>query len=242
MKVGGAMVAILTLCSCEWTEGTKHDASHLGNVLWRIAYDDLTHINRTFELVSNYYYMLSIEDAAERQQYAQVHLGTDDITIEDNIHTLTYSTLYNTTYKVTIEMNDTSWCVTRSGGSGYRLIITPEDDNYRATFESLYNKESKGHGEFVCKMTFENDRPTIQYNGGCVMVDSSADAKRPLTVTTNIINDIVYSGLGWMREGKISITAKDALYGTTDSAIATMLRYERKVVVETMGTTTTYEY
>lgn len=235
-------IAICALMAgCELEDGFKQDYSNVGIYLWRIASDDLNHINEAFALAMHYREMLAIEDATERDEYRTQHIR-GDIAIEGNKHTITYQTMYDTTYTVTIVMETALWRITRSGGNGYVLTLAPYGDDIRATFEQLYHNESSGYGQFTGRIDVEDGAPLIRYTGSFVMVDRSADNLKPLTVTTKILSDIVYVPDRRMREGKIEITAVDELYGSTDVATATLIRFENHVFIDSMGTKVSYDY
>lgn len=235
------IVACTLIAGCELDDGRQRDIAAVGLYLWRIASDDLNHINEAFALAMHYRNMHDIEDATEREQYRVLHIQGDIAVVGDK-HVITYHTMYDTSYTITIEMESSAWHITRSGGNGYELTITPYGDYFRATFGRLYHHESSGYGEFTGRIVDEEGTPTIRYIGSCVMVDRSADSTRPLTVTTTILKDIVYIPGTRMREGKMEIVAIDELYGSRDVATATLLKFDNHVFIECMDTETEYDY
>lgn len=237
------LIAAITLCSgCEWDGGQKRDLTRVGYHLWNIASDDLGYMNEAFEFAARYNALLSIDDEAEREAYISRYFQGAEISTDGNIHTIRYATKYSTTYNITIEFDATSWRIRRSGGNGYYMTITRSDDIYDIDVDYMYHNESAGEGHFRGSSYMEDGYLFIRYTGGLVMVDREASKSKPLTVTTDIIQDIVFSPNRGIIEGKIDIEAYDAIYDSTDRATATVLRLERKVVVESMGTTTTYNY
>ena len=237
-----SLVAIITLLTgCEWDDGGTRDKTRIGKYLWDLSSHDLGNVNDTFDFIGCYNYLINIEDEAEREQYKSRHFGNATITVAGNTHKITYSTYYDTLYSVTIEMTADHWRVTRSGGNGYALTIKPStDDHYTVDIERLYHNESTGYGKFEVAMEYDGDMPVFEYAGKLVMIDRTASDTLPLTITTETIKAIHYSRLMGMKEGKISIKAYDALYDTTDTATVTILKFERKIIVESMGTNTGY--
>jgi hypothetical protein len=247
--------ALLSLSACECNEGTEPRPDRLGKTIWDIAYPDLRRVNEILDLVANYNYYLTIDVAepeegentseSEADRYRREELNNPvDISIVENKHTLTYETNYGTTYTITFEMLEDRWEVKRTGGNGFDLTISEatEADTYVAHFNTIYNSESTGDGDFKVKLSYDEvGTPDIEFKGTLIMVDREASNTHPLTVTTKITD--------WLRfrnerhyesvptKGRMTVTVEDKLYGTTDEISASIVNsYDRYgVSIECLG-------
>lgn len=248
--------AILSLSACECDEGTTPRPDRLGKTIWDIAYPDLQRVNEIFNLVANYNYYLTIEDDfevedetgnssnSESDRFKREKLNNPkEITVVDNVHTLIYETGYGTTYSITFVMQQDKWEVTRTGGNGFDLTIRETGkDTYDAVFNSIYNSESTGYGEFTAKMFYnEEGTPDIEFKGTLVMVDREESYTNPLTVTTKITEWLRFSNEQYYdivpTKGKMVITVTDELYNTTDKITAYIVKndYHYGVSIECLG-------
>ena len=234
---------MFTTASCEWSDGEDASPKSIGYELWSIARTDLEHVNSIFDFVACYNHLINIEDEAMRESYIYTYFHNAIISETGNVHTLTYNTSYHTNYTVTIEMYDTHWHITRSGGYGYDLTVTPNGNGrYTARFDKLYNNESTGEAEFLVDVTDTNYTHIISYTGRMKMIDPEASVRKPLTVTTEITNSITYSNPWSFTSGTLTVTAYDALYGTTDTAKITILEeHINRVVIECYGEVIGYD-
>jgi hypothetical protein len=233
--------AILSLSACEYDTGTTPRPDSLGKTIWDIAYPDLYRVNEILDFVANYNYYLTIEATEpeegetstenEVERYRREELNNPvDITIVGNTHTLIYGTNYGTTYTITFEMLKDRWEVKRTGGNGFDLTISEatEANTYTVHFNTIYNSESTGNGDFKVKVRYDKvGTPQIEFKGTLVMVDSEASATRPLTITTQIYDwmkfDNVFNAY-IPQKGRMKITVEDMLYGTTDEITASIVQ------------------
>ena len=231
-----------TMCGCQQDSGDTPDLESNGYYLWIIAYEDIRHVGDIFDFLARYKYMQDIEDATQREEYGRRFLDKGIINVDGSIHTITYDTGYDTNYHITIEPTDNGWHISRSGGDGYALdIIDSPTGAMVANFEYLYHNESSGKGNFNASVSYnESGTPTLYFTGKLELVDYEGDRDKPLTVTTNITEVTTYTTAAGIIEGEMEITAYDALYDSTDTATATILKSTRQVVIESMGTNTVY--
>lgn len=231
-----AVALMLTTTACEWGGGDYKAERTLGLRLWQIASHDLERVNEIFDFVAQYNHMLNIEDETQRENYRDTYFSNALITEYGNIHSLTYVTSYNTKYCVDVEMYNDRWHITRSGGKGYDLTVTPlASGRYMARFDKIYNSESMGEGEFIVEATTTtmSDTPIISYTGTLTMVDPEENPRKPLTITTKITEEITYSSPEIFTSGMLTITAYDAVYDSTDVAKVTILKNNsNRVVIE----------
>ena len=235
-------LALLAATACEYDEGTEPRPDRLGKTIWDIAYPDLQRANEIFDLVASYNYYLTIDDEVEgdtedttvdisqSERYRRERLNNPvDITIEGNTHTLTYDTGYGTTYGITFVMYEDRWEVTRTGGNSFSLTIShAKEDIYDVVASTIYNSESTGYGEFRAELHYlEDGTPDIEFTGTLVMVDGESSRTHPLTITTRINDGLKFRNeRGYNRvptKGRMTITAHDALYNTTDEITATII-------------------
>lgn len=238
------IMAVVALAACEYEPADERYPERVGQVLWNITKADLGRVNDILDFVARYNYMLSIEDAELRDAYIARNFSDAEIRVVGNRHQLLYHTNYGTTYSVLIEMEAEAWRVTRSGGQGYALTITPATNgDYDVIFDELYIAESSGRGSLNAYVEYgDGGAPELSYTGELVMVDAEEGEDTPLTITTNIETAIHYTRAMGMTEGRMRITAHDELYGTTDEALVTIMKYERTVVIESMGMVVRYGY
>ncbi len=232
--------AILSLSACEYDSGTTPRPDRLGKTIWDIAYPDLYRVNQILDFVANYNYYRTIADIwpedeqntseSEIERYRREELNNPvDISIVGNTHTLTYGTNYGTTYTITFEMFEDRWEVKRTGGNGFDLTISEatDADSYVVHFDTIYNSESTGDGDFKVKVRYDEvGTPHIEFKGTLVMVDREASATHPLTITTQIYDwmkfDNVFNAY-IPQKGRMKITVEDMLYGTTDEITASIV-------------------
>lgn len=227
------MVGLFTT-SCEYYGGEYYSPERMGKEVWDMTYRDLMRVNEILDYVARYHYLCSIEDETEREAYHIANFSNATINVEQNIHSIVHTTSYGTSYIVKIVEGKSSWHITRSGGNGYDLTITHEsDDSYAAYFNYLYRNELIGQGEF--DITVEHgESPIISYTGTLTMTDYSASKEKPLTITTEITEALVYEDYYGITDGHMYITIYDALYDSTDKVEATILK-DRKVIIEHLG-------
>ena len=239
------MIVALCATSCVWDEGEVASGRKLGAQLWSISKNDLIRVNEIFDYIARYNQSLSIEDEASRQLFIARYIKCESISVNGNTHTINHTTLYDSSYTVTIKMFDDRWEVTRTGGYGYELTIRPKSTNtvYSVEMAHIYNNSSKGHGTFDIEIEYIDSNPRISYSGELVMVDDAESATRPLTVTTEVTSPLSYSYANQFTKGEMTITAYDAMYDTTDKAKVTILHNEHnKIIIECMGDVTGYAY
>lgn len=236
-------LALLAATACEYDEGTTPRPDKLGKTIWDIAYPDLQRVDEIFDFVANYNYYLTIDDEVEgdtedttvdisqSERYRIEELNNPvDITIEGNTHTLTYDTIYGTTYSITFVMYEDRWEVTRTGGNSFSLTIRHAKENvYDVVANTIYNSESTGYGEFRVQLLYQDDgTPDIEFTGTLVMIDHESSISHPLTITTKIVSGLEfhnteYGGQRIPIKGMMYITAHDALYNTTDEVTASII-------------------
>lgn len=232
---------ISTGCTIE--EGGERQPETLGLMLWNIARNDVGRVNSVLMQLSRYYYLIQIEDEAERESYAEQYFSDAAIVVEGNRHTLIYNTYYNTTYSLIIDTFGDRWQVRRTGGRGYTATLIYKGDNYfDITFDSIHNDESTGNATLSGNIRYNDDKgtPEIFYDGTITMVDSEASTTKPLTITIDIVYPIRYTSPDGLLDGIMKITAYDAIYNTTDVATASIVPYEHRVIIDSMGTLVSY--
>jgi hypothetical protein len=126
-------------------------------------------------------------------------------------------------------MFEDRWEVKRTGGNGFDLTISEaaDTDSYVVYFDTIYNSESTGDGDFKVKLRYDEvGTPQIEFKGTLVMVDREASATHPLTITTQIYDwmkfDNVFNAY-IPQKGRMKITVEDMLYGTTDEITASIV-------------------
>ena len=220
-------LALLTATACEYDTGTEPQPERLAREIWNIARDDLWRVNDALTFAACYNYYLNIEDSETARQYAISKLNNpSDITVDGNIHKIVYNTSYETTYSIIFDMNGERWNVKRTGGNGYELNIEQKRSNYYIVdIEYIYSSESTGYGIVEGTLNYdENGEPEIGFVGSIVMVDKDESAVSPLTITIDIIEEVSFYNVNIIRTGRMLITAEDALYGTKDEIMVTVLR------------------
>lgn len=227
------VVALVATTACQYNSGTSRRPEMLGKTIWDIAYPDLERVNEILDFVAHYNYYIAMEEGEAKEEYLNDHLkhqgGTPEIEVVDNTHTLTYSTYYNTTYSVVVEMSDDLWHVQRSGGNSYDMTIRKKDEtHYTVEMSSICYSESEGLGSFYIALTYDTKgRPEIEFTGTLEMVDGEENSAEPLTITTQITSPLRFSNIpGYTHipiEGYMTITVQDAHYGTTDEIVATLV-------------------
>ncbi len=233
-----AMAGLLST-SCEYYGGDYYAPERLGKAIWDTTYQDLKRVNEIFDYVARYNYLCSIEDETEREAYRIANFSNATISVEQNIHTIIHTTNYGTYYVVKFVEGKKSWHITRSGGNGYDLTITPQSDgSYSAHFNYFYRNELIGEGDFDVSVE-HIDYPIISYTGTLTMTDYSASKGKPLTITTEVTEALVYEGYNGITDGHMNITAYDALYDTTDKITAHITK-DKKVIIDYLDTSTGY--
>ena len=229
----------LMASSCELDSGEEPRPEVLGHMLWEVSLGDIRRVNSVLGELTKYHYMLQIEDDTERQAYADRHFGNAAIIVIDNRHTLQYTTYFGTTYSLIIDMYADRWEVQRTGGNSYKATIARSNDGrFDVTFHRLNNEESSGYATLSGQLSIDNEgQYELLYTGEMVMIDREESATSPLTFTTDISYPIRYSSTLGLLDGSMTITAYDALYRTTDTAKATIVPYEHRVVIETESRT-----
>lgn len=237
-----AILVTLTASGCELDSGDEPRPEVLGQMLWKVSLGDIRRVNSVLGELAEYYYMLQIDNDTERQAYADRHFGNAAIIVIDNRHTLQYTTYYDTTYSLTIDMYADRWEVQRTGGNSYAATIARSDDgSFDVTFHRLNNEESSGYATLSGQLSIdEMGQYELLYTGEMVMVDREESTTSPLTVTTDISYPLRYSSTRGLVDGVMTITAYDALYRTTDTAKATIVPYEHRVVIEAGGMVVSY--
>lgn len=233
-------MTVLFITSCEYYGGEYYAPERFGKAIWDTTYQDLKRVNEIFDYIARYNQLCSIEDETEREAYRIANFANATISVEQNIHTIVHTTSYGTEYIVKIVEGKTSWHITRSGGNGYDLTLTPNaDDSYTAHFNYLYRNELIGQGDFKAEVVYA-DEPTISYTGTLTMTDYSASKDKPLTITTEITEALVFSQGAGISDGRMNITVYDALYGTTDKITAHITK-DKKVIIDCLDTSTGYQ-
>lgn len=227
------VVALVATTACQYNSGTSRRPEMLGKTIWDIAYPDLERVNEILDFVAHYNYYITMEDGEAKEEYLNDHLKhqgrTPEIEVVDNTHTLTYSTYYNTTYSVVVEISDDLWHVQRSGGNSYDMTIRKKDEtHYTVEMSTICYSESEGSGTFDIALTYDTKgRPEIEFTGTLEMVDGEENSAEPLTITTQITSPLRFSNIpGYTHipiEGYMTITVQDAHYGTTDEIVATLV-------------------
>lgn len=232
--------ALLAATACEYSEGTERNPDLLGKAIWNTAYPDLYRVNEILDFVANYNYYRTIADIwpedeqntaeSEVERYRREELNNPmDIKVVGNTHTLIYGTNYGTTYTITFTMYNDRWEVKRTGGNGFNLTISEatDADSYVVHFDTIYNIESMGDGDFKVKVRYDEvGTPDIEFKGTLVMVDSEASNTHPLTITTKITEWLKFHNVHYATfpiKGRMKITAEDMLYGTTDEVTASIV-------------------
>ena len=127
-------------------------------------------------------------------------------------------------------MLEDRWEVKRTGGNGFDLTISEatEANTYTVHFNTIYNIESTGNGDFKVKCTYDEvGTPMIEFKGTLVMVDREESSTKPLTITTQISDWMSFNNERYAacipHKGRMKITVEDMLYGTTDEITASIV-------------------
>ena len=233
---------MLSSLACQYEDGDIPQPEKLGKRVWDIAYPDIKRLNEVLDIVASYNYYLTINNVDKAENYKRVKLNNPkEITISNNTHQLIYGTDYGTTYNITIDMYDDKWEVLRTGGNGFKLTVkSPSNGWYTADIEYIYSAESAGYGEVhgIIEYAEDSGDPELSIMGKLVMVDNEESRADPLTITTEITEEVTFDYYNNIESGTMKITAEDTLYGSKDEIVATVVRHNERpsVIIECLGT------
>ena len=178
-------------------EGSKRPNS-LATCIWDAVRKDLSRVNEILLFADRFYEYYTLDDDS-KQAFYSMYLSRYTITaIDADSFKLVDTTNVSTTITTTINLTDSGMTLERGGGSSFSLALTRRDDGrYNADFSSLAYQESTGSAQFVVGRSYdEQNRIITYYDGSMTMVDPEESSKHPLTLKTDISDNLTYYEAG----------------------------------------------
>ncbi len=219
-----AVAAIATSCTVD--EGNETSPMNIAYPIVSATIADIRDVNNLVHTIIYYHDYLTAENEEQQQLIYNTYLRDIEITVVDDMHTLTISAYDNSgtlhRYSIIISSSNGSpltsnvWSVTRLDYLPYKMRFTIDANGYHADISSFTSKSRTGSADLrYVDLRDEEHNRHFGVSGEIHSVDTNKSGTQPLTLDITFTTPAAYiNNIGY--SGRVDITCHDVLYNTTD--------------------------